>query len=263
MTEQSHPIHVDWEGYRAAVWRPCQQRLKPIEALDPVALEQLLGIEQQKEALCRNIEHFLAGEQVLHTLLWGARGTGKSSLVKAVLNRYASEGLRLIEIEREALGMLVEIVDGIRHLPYRFLIYCDDLAFEAGDPGYRALKTALEGSIEAPAENLLFIATSNRRHLLPEFQAENREAHLVNGEVHHGDSIEEKIALADRFGLWLGFYPFGSDDYLAIIDRLFPDYPGERAELHRQALAFSSRRGSKSGRTARQFYQLHRQGQLQ
>jgi predicted AAA+ superfamily ATPase len=225
-----------------------------VSRLDPVTLDSLVGIDFQKEELVLNTRRFMEGQPANNALLWGARGTGKSSLVKAVFNRFAQEGLRLIQVERDDLEDLTEIVDGIRDLSWRFILFCDDLSFEPGENSYRHLKSVLEGSIELPPENLLVYATSNRRHLVPEMHSDNRDARFEDGEIHYGDSVEEKISLSDRFGLSIPFGPVNQDGYLAIIDTLFGDFKGDRTALHEAARVFALGRGSRSGRTARQFY---------
>lgn len=247
--------HIDWDSTWAALWRHHRQTLRAVRHLDPIRLEQLVGIERQKQALMHNTERFLAGLPANNTLLWGARGTGKSSLIKALLNAYAPRGLRLIEVDKDDLLFLPEIVDDIRALPQCFIIFCDDLSFEAGERGYKALKSILEGSIELPPENVLVYATSNRRHLMPESMQDNLASGLVEGELHYADAVEEKISLSDRFGLWLSFYPVSQEEYLAMVDSYFPAYAGDRGELHRAALQFAqSKGGARSGRTARQFF---------
>lgn len=247
-------MHIDWNSIHAAIWRPRKQYLRPVRHIDPVRLDDLVGIAQQKEQLARNTQRFLDGLPANNALLWGARGTGKSSLIKAVLNRYAENGLRLIEVDKHDLIDLPEIVDGIRDLPQRFVVFCDDLSFEAGEPAYKALKSVLEGSIELPPDNVLIYATSNRRHLLPEYMEDNQSARLVGTEIHFNEAVEEKISLADRFGLRLSFYPVDQDEYLAIVDRYFAGYGGDRAALHEAAKQFALLRGGRSGRVAKQFY---------
>lgn len=246
---------IDWNTTYAAIWRQRQQYLHPVKRLDPVRLDQLLGIEPQKQQLISNTDRFLAGLPANNALLWGARGTGKSSLIKALLNEYCQRQLRVIEIDKQDLPFLPEIIDDIRELPQRFIVYCDDLSFEAGDSLYKPLKSVLEGAIELPPENVLFYATSNRRHLLPELMRENLDTQLINGEVHYSDALEEKIALSDRFGLRLSFYPQNNDGYLDIVDSFFPDYPGDKQQLHKAALDFAHQNAAKNGRTAKQFYQ--------
>lgn len=246
-------MEIAWSEAVAAIWRPRSRILREVRRRDPVRLADLLGIEAQKQALVANTGRFVAGQAANNALLWGSRGTGKSSLIKALLNEFADQGLRLIEIDKDDLVDLPEIVDDVRELPQRFVIYCDDLSFEEGETGYKHLKSVLEGSIELPPENVLIYATSNRRHLIPERMAENNEAKVIDGELHYGDTTEEKLSLADRFGLWLSFHPLSQDQYLAIVDHLFADYRGDRDVLHREAKRFAMTRGSRSGRTARQF----------
>lgn len=251
---------IDWEKAYAAVWRQHHQQLHAVRNMDPVALDALIGIDRQKQALVENTQRFVAGKPANHALLWGARGTGKSSLVKAILNAYASEGLRLIEVFKNDLYHLPEIVDGIRDLPQKFIIYSDDFSFEINDNSYIGLKTLLEGSIEQPPANVRLYTTSNRRHLVPEYMQDNLDSKIVDGELHYADAIEEKISLSDRFGLWLSFYQPDKAGYLEIVDRYFPDYQGDRDELHRAAWDFATTRASKSGRTAKQFFNAYSSG---
>jgi predicted AAA+ superfamily ATPase len=245
---------IDWNVTYAAIWRQRKEYLRPVRQIDPIQLNDLLGIDRQKQMLSQNTERFLSGNPANNALLWGSRGTGKSSLIKALLNSYKSEGLRLIEVDKHDLVYLPEIVDDIRELPQRFIIYCDDLSFESGDSHYKSLKSVLEGSVELPPENVLVYASSNRRHLLPELMKDNLDSHLVDREVHYSDTVEEKTSLSDRFGLSLGFYPQTAQTYLDIIDRFFPDAGDDREKLHKAALDFAHQRASKSGRTAKQFY---------
>lgn len=248
---------IDWNLTHAAIWRQRKEYLRPVRHIDPIQLDELLGIDKQKHQLLQNTERFLSGHPANNALLWGARGTGKSSLIKALLNAYNPQGLRLIEVDKQDLVYLPEIVDDIRELPQRFIIYCDDLSFESGDSQYKSLKSVLEGSIELPPENVLVYASSNRRHLLPEQMRDNLDTRLVDGEVHYSDTVEEKTSLSDRFGLSLGFYPQTSQTYLDIIDRFFPHAPDDRTRLHKAALDFAHQRASKSGRTAKQFYNAY------
>lgn len=244
---------LDWQDTPAAVWRRHRSGLRPIRRLDPVGWDALTGIDQQKAALARNTERFLAGEPSNNALLWGARGTGKSSLIKALLNRYWPRGLRMIEVDKDDLVNLPEIVDEICEQPFRFVIYCDDLSFEVGETGYKALKSILEGSLELPPENVRVYATSNRRHLMPEFMADNLGSEVRGGELHPSEAIEEQVSLADRFGLQLSFYPFSQQVYLQAVDALFPDV-ADREALHREAIRFATGKGVRNGRTAQQFY---------
>jgi len=245
---------IDWNTTYAAIWRQRRQYLRPVKQFDPIRLEQLLGISNQKQQLVANTERFLSNLPANNALLWGARGTGKSSLIKALLNQYKHCGLRIVEVDKQDLLYLPEIVDEIRELPQRFIVYCDDLSFEAGDGLYKPLKSVLEGSIESPPENVLFYATSNRRHLLPELMRDNLDTKLVDGEVHYSDTIEEIISLSDRFGLRLSFYPQNTDSYLEIVDAYFAGLHGDRTQLHQAALDFAHQQASKNGRTAKQFY---------
>ena len=228
-----------------------------MDDVDLMKIDRLLGMDRQKKAFITNIEKFLENKPVNHALLWGARGTGKSSLVKAVLNEYHEQGLRVIEIPKDELHCLVDITDEIRTLDYRFIIFCDDLSFEEGETSFKELKSTLQGSIEKPPENVLIVATSNRRHLIPEQMKDNLQAEIVNGEIHHGDTVEEKMSLSDRFGLALSFYPLSQDEYFAIVDMLFEGKVHDSEEikqLHILADRFARERGSRSGRIAQQFF---------
>ncbi len=248
---------IDWHITLAAIWRQRKEYLRPVKDLDPIRLHSLLGIETQKRQLIENTERFLSAKPANNALLWGARGTGKSSLIKALIHEYKDRGLRMIEVDKQDLVYLPEIVDDLRDQAFRFIIYCDDLSFETGETQYKALKSVLEGSIELPPENVLLYATSNRRHLLPEYMSDNLETKLVDGELHYADAVEEKISLSDRFGLWLSFYPQQTEAYLDIVDSYFADFDGDRAALHQAALDFSRMRAAKSGRTAKQFYNAY------
>ncbi len=248
-------MNIDWTTTIAATWRARQENLKAVEDVDLMEMERLLGIDRQKQAFCNNIENYLTGKPNNHVLLWGARGTGKSSLIKAALNKYHQQGLRVIEIPKDELRWLIDITDEIRKLDYRFVIFCDDLSFEEGETSYKELKSTLQGSIEKPPENVLIVATSNRRHLIPEQMKDNEQAEVVNGEIHHSDTTEEKMSLSDRFGLALSFYPITQDQYFAIIDMLFDETKiADVKELHILADRFARERGSRSGRIAQQLY---------
>ena len=239
-----------WEARRGT------GRLVPIEAPALFDLDDLVGVERAVARLVANVEQFVSGLPANHVLLFGERGTGKSSAVRGLLPRFGGRGLRIVEVHKEDLVDLPTVLAALRGAPQRFLLFCDDLAFDAGDPRYRELKAALEGSLVAPPCNVRIVATSNRRHLLPESVAENRAAHLDDaGELHLGEALEEKLAVSDRFGLVLGFYGFDQATYLAIVDR-YARKAGVRAEperLHREALRWALDRGSRSGRTARHF----------
>ncbi|SFM58709.1 ATP-binding protein [Marinobacter pelagius] len=243
----------DWQHTPAAVWRRHRSGLRAIRRLDPISWNDLKGIDRQKQALARNTERFLAGEPSNNALLWGSRGTGKSSLIKALLNRYRDQGLRMIEVDKDDLVNLPEIVDDICDLPFRFAIFCDDLSFDVGESGYKALKSVLEGSLELPPENVRVYATSNRRHLMPEFMSDNLKSEVRDGELHPAEAIEEQVSLADRFGLQLSFYPFAKDVYLEAIDALFPEVQ-DREALHLEAIRFATGKGVRNGRTAQQFF---------
>jgi predicted AAA+ superfamily ATPase len=245
---------IDWEHIDAALWRHAKETLVPVRNVDGIRLQDLVGIDNQASALARNTERFIARQPANNALLWGARGTGKSSLIKAILNEYKHSRLRLIQVFKHDLHDLFDIVEEIRDLPYRFIIYCDDFSFEMNDDSYVALKTVLEGSIEQAAENILIYTTSNRRHLLPETMEDNLDSKMIDGELHYADAIEEKISLSDRFGLWLSFYQPDQDGYLQIVDSYFNNYAGDREQLHREAIRFAQTRASRSGRTAKQFY---------
>jgi len=245
---------VDWKEVPAAVWRERSRYLRGVVAVDPIRLDSLIGIDHQIAQLCNNTERFIMGQPANNALLWGARGTGKSALIKALLNRYRDQGLRLLQVDKDDLVDLPDIVDQIREQPFHYLLFCDDLSFETGESQYKPLKSILEGSIELPPKNVLLYATSNRRHLVPEQMSDNRETQVSAEEIHYGDAIEEKISLSDRFGLWLSFHAISLEGYLAIVDSYFPNYRGDRKLLHRAAKLFAATRGSRSGRTAKQFY---------
>ncbi|MCY7314779.1 MAG: ATP-binding protein [Rubrivivax sp.] len=231
--------------------------LVPVRHVASIRLAQLHEVEPQKQRLLRNTEQFVAGRGANNVLLTGARGTGKSSLIKACLNHFAPQGLRLIEIDKTDLVDLQDVVDIVAERPERFVVFCDDLSFDEGEPGYKALKSVLDGSIAQASDNLLIYATSNRRHLLPEYMKDNLSyTHTDNGEVHPGEVIEEKISLSERFGLWISFYPFTQDEYLAIVAqwlRGFGTSDAAIAAARAQSLVWALERGSRSGRVAQQF----------
>jgi len=220
-------------------------------------LGDLKEIEDQKEKIRRNTEQFVLGKPANNVLLTGARGTGKSSLIKACLNEYSSRGLRLIEVDKADLTDLPDIVDVVSGLPEKFIVFCDDLSFEEGEPGYKALKSILDGSVAAATPNVLIYATSNRRHLLPEYMTENLTyTHGDDGEVHPGEVVEEKISLSERFGLWVSFYPFSQDEYLTIVAQWLSSFGVGQdaiAAAKPASLVWALERGSRSGRVAYQF----------
>lgn len=255
MSADTKPM-IDWDKVPAAIWRSKRQYLRPVTRIDRVSFADLLGVEEQKRQLIRNTDRFLSGLPANNVLLWGSRGTGKSSLIKALLNDYFKRGLRIIEVDKDDLLDLPEIVDEVRDASHRFIVFCDDLSFERGESTYKALKSVLEGSIEMPPDNILIYATSNRRHLLPEYMKDNEEASVVGGEIHHAEAVEEQISLSDRFGLWLSFYPINQVRYLEMIDYLFPEV-ATRQSLHLEAIRFATLKGVRSGRTARQFYRMY------
>ena len=231
--------------------------LEPVKHIGHMALGDLKEIDDQKEKIQRNTEQFVEGKPANNVLLTGSRGTGKSSLIKACLNEYAARGLRLIEVDKADLTDLPDIVDVVSDLPEKFIVFCDDLSFEDGEPGYKALKSILDGSVAAATPNVLIYATSNRRHLLPEYMMENLTyTHTEDGEVHPGEVVEEKISLSERFGLWVSFYPFSQDEYLTIVAQWLSSFGVNEAavEAARPAsLVWALERGSRSGRVAYQF----------
>jgi uncharacterized protein len=231
--------------------------LEPVRHVAAMRLDDLREIDDQKDKIRRNTMQFVRGVPANNVLLTGARGTGKSSLVKACLNEFASQGLRLIEVDKSDLVDLPDIVDVVADRAERFVVFCDDLSFEDGEPGYKALKSILDGSVSAAGQNVLIYATSNRRHLLPEYMKENLSyTHTADGEVHPGEVVEEKISLSERFGLWVSFYPFTQDEYLCIVDQWLSSFGvGSEAGLaaHPAALVWALERGSRSGRVAYQF----------
>jgi predicted AAA+ superfamily ATPase len=251
----------DWRTVTAARWRKRGGRgfLQGVAHPHAIDAADLVAIDDQKKMVEQNTRQFVAGLPANNVLLTGSRGTGKSSLVKAMLRKYASRGLRLIEVDKADLTDLPDIAERIEGRPERFIVFCDDLTFDAGEAGYKALKVMLDGSIAGAAANVLIYATSNRRHLLPEYFAENLETKHVGEEVHPGESVEEKISLSERFGLWVSFYPFAQDDYLAAVAGWLAHFGvkpahGKDGELRaREALQFALQRGSRSGRVAWQF----------
>jgi predicted AAA+ superfamily ATPase len=246
----------DWKAATAFRWRKSARGgyLEPVRHPHTIGFADLKDIDEQKKRLRDNTAQFVAGRPANNVLLTGARGTGKSSLVKAALNEFAARGLRLIEVDKRDLVDLPDIVDMVGDRKERFLIFCDDLSFEASDAGYKSLKVALDGSIAGSADNVLIYATSNRRHLMPEFMDENLEAKHIDGEIHPGETTEEKISLSERFGVWLSFYPFDQEQYLEIADHWVETLGGKaNDESRKAALLWALERGFRSGRVAWQF----------
>jgi predicted AAA+ superfamily ATPase len=255
-----HPLTPpDWTASTAFRYRARSGagRLEPVRHVAAIRLSALVEVDAQKERLVRNTEQFVAGKAANNVLLTGSRGTGKSSLVKACLNEFAPQGLRLIEVDKSDMVDLPDIVDLVADRPERFIVFCDDLSFDEGEPGYKALKSILDGSVAESTENVLVYATSNRRHLLPEYMKENLSyQHREDGEVHPGEVVEEKISLSERFGLWVSFYPFSQDEYLAIVAewlRGFGVGAEQIAAARQESLVWALERGSRSGRVAYQF----------
>jgi predicted AAA+ superfamily ATPase len=253
------PAPPDWASSIAFRYRKrgAAGAIEPVRHVSTIRLADLVEVDAQKERLVRNTEQFVAGRSANNALLTGARGTGKSSLIKACLNEYAARGLRLIEVDKADLVDLPDLVDLLAGRPERFVLYCDDLSFDEGEPGYKALKSALDGSVAQASENVLIYATSNRRHLLPEYMRENLTyTHTEDGEVHPGEGVEEKISLSERFGLWVSFYPFTQDEYLAIVAQWLRAYgidDAAAAAARQESLVWALERGSRSGRVAHQF----------
>jgi hypothetical protein len=245
---------IDWGMKYAAIFRSTKGMLKPIEDIDFVDIDSLYGLEKQKEILLQNTLNFIEGKGANHALLWGERGCGKSSLVRAVFTQFYKKGLRIIEIGCEDLRYLGDIIDEIRKSEFKFIIFCDDLSFESGSNEYKFLKPIMDGSIQKPPKNVLLYATSNRRHLISEFRSENENSRLIDGEIHYSDAAQEKISLSDRFGLWVSFYQGSYNEYLKMVDFYFKEYSGDRTTLHELAKNFATLRASRSGRTAKQFY---------
>ena len=250
----------DWSA--AIAWRYRKRSsghgtLEPVRHVAAMQLADLKEIDGQKEKIERNTRQFVEGRAANNVLLTGARGTGKSSLIKACLNAYAPQGLRLIEVDKADLTDLPDIVDVVAGRPEKFIVFCDDLSFEEGEPGYKALKSILDGSVAAATPNVLIYATSNRRHLLPEYMRENLSyTHTDDGEIHPGEGVEEKISLSERFGLWVSFYPFSQDEYLAIAAQWLASLSVAASAIEAarpEALVWALERGSRSGRVAYQF----------
>ncbi len=246
------------DGYRAFRWQHqgLGRSIIPVESPSLVRLSDLKCIDRQKIAIERNTRQFIRGLPANHVLLWGPRGTGKSSLIKALLNEFSNENLKLIEVEKQHLIDLPEIVQTLGSQKASFIIFCDDLSFEADDPSYKAMKVVIDGSVAGTPDNILIYATSNRRHLMPEYMSDNENSKLVDTELHLSETVEEKISLSERFGLWLAFHPFSQNEYLSIVDywlaRLNAPMP-DMEIIHKAALKWALEHGSRSGRSAHQF----------
>lgn len=252
------PEKPDWDNAIAFRWRKRDGERGYIESVhlaDHITFDALKGIDTQKQRVDQNTLQFVQGYSANNVLLTGARGSGKSSLVKALLNKYAKKGLRLIEVDKQHLVDLHDIVEQIYKRPERFILYCDDLSFEVNEPGYKALKVVLDGSIATVSDNVLIYATSNRRHMIPEFMDENLTTKHIDGEIHPGETIEEKVSLSERFGLWVSFYPFGQEQYLEIVQYWLQHLGVKdfRVITRTAALQWALERGSRSGRVAWQF----------
>ncbi|HQT80710.1 MAG: AAA family ATPase [Ferrovum sp. 37-45-19] len=250
---------INWQQTSVARWRIQQNGqgfFEAVSRLPTIQLRDLQEIDDQKQRLYHNTQQFVLGRGANNVLLTGARGTGKSSLIKAVVNEFKQQGLRLIEVDKEHLLDLPDIVDALAPHPQRFIIFCDDLSFEANESGYKMLKTVLDGSVSETPQNVLIYATSNRRHLMPEFLSDNQEVSHLKGEIHPGETIEEKTSLSDRFGLWISFYPMDQEAYLTIATHWATALGAEKVnteEFRMEALAWALMRGSRSGRSAWQF----------
>ncbi|MDH1106085.1 ATP-binding protein [Pseudomonas otitidis] len=253
---------IDWERCLAARWHRDGRSgfLQPLEVSLDLDLDDLIGVDPQRDTLARNTRQFVDGLPANHALLWGARGTGKSSLVRALLAAHAGEGLRLVEMERDHLADLPRVVELLAGLPQRFVLFCDDLSFEAGEGDYRVLKSVLDGSLERAPDNVLLYATSNRRHLVPEKQSDNENWKMVDGELHPNEAVEDKIALSDRFGLWLSFYPFTQEHFLAVVRHWISSLAATAGlewawdeTLEKEAIRWALGRGNRNGRCAYQF----------
>jgi len=253
---------IDWATCHAANWHRSAfaGTMEPVPSIEAIHLDDLLGVEPQKKVLEENTRQFLAGLPANNALLWGSRGTGKSSLVRALLHAYADQGLRIIQVDKDDLVSLPAIGDELKAQPYRFIVFSDDLSFESSDASYKVLKSALDGAVYALPENVLIYVTSNRRHLVAEYASDNRGAMMVEGEVHHGEAVEEKISLSGRFGVWVAFHPFSQDLYLDVVRR-WADKLGRKIgaalewtkEAEAEAILWSQKKGDRSGRIAYQF----------
>jgi uncharacterized protein len=257
----------DWQTARAFRWRRRDSifgsigYLQPVKHISDITFEDLQHIDRQRDAIRDNTRQFIEKKPANNILLTGARGTGKSSLIKACLHEFAEQGLRLVEVDKAYLADLADITDLLAERPERFVIFCDDLSFDEGETGYKAMKSALDGSVSAQVDNILIYATSNRRHLLPEYMKDNQSyAYSDEGEIHPGEVVEEKISLSERFGLWLSFYPPKQDEYLAIVGHWLHHFGVSAAEIEAarpDALVWALERGSRSGRVAWQFAKFY------
>jgi len=253
---------VDWSEIPAAIWHRHQNHayLEPIRSIPGNTLDDILGMDRQKTLVVRNTEQFVRGLPANNVLLTGSRGTGKSSMIQALLNEYRSDRLRVVQVDKTDLADLLHIVAAIQHEPFRFILFCDDLSFESNDEGYKALKSALDVGMYSAPDNILIYATSNRRHLMPDYHADNEGARVVDTEIHHAEAVEEKVSLSDRFGLWITFYPLAQEPYLEIarhwLGRLGERYGIEvewTEDVRMTCLRWAGNRGNRSGRTAYQF----------
>lgn len=245
---------LDWQHDIAAIYRAHLQGLKPVQAIEAEPLDALIGISRQKQLFLQNIDTFLHGGAYNHVLLSGSRGSGKSSIVKATVQHYFNRGLRIIEFFQQDVAALPKVLDDIRTLPYHFILFFDDYAFEELDASFGYLKSALEGSIEPPPKNVCVVATSNRRHLTPEYQSDNQANSVREHELHYGEAVEARLSLADRFGLWISFFQATQDDYLKQVAYYFSGYDVDKEVLIVHAKRFALERGNRSGRTAKQFF---------
>ena len=253
---------IDWSSCHAANWRrhSFSGYLEPVRVTDTTTLDELLGVEEQKETMVNNTRQFLAGLPANNALLWGSRGSGKSSLVKALLNEFAPQGLRFIQVEKEDLIYLSEIFTAVENQPYRFILLCDDLTFEVGELSYKMLKSALDGSVYSAPENVLIYVTSNRRHLLPEYESDHLGGKFVKGELQQSEAMEEKVSLSDRFGIWVAFYAFSQDRYIDAVRLNVEKECSLRkvqipwsSDIERDAIQWSHDKSKRCGRTAYQF----------
>ena len=250
------PAAPDWSAASAFRWNHLQRELSPVANFQRIGLADLLGIDNQKQRIQQNTLQFVRGGTANNVLLSGARGTGKSSLVKALLNEYAALGLRVIQIDKQGLVDLPLIISMVQGREERFILYCDDLSFNADEDGYQTLKAALDGDLVAFSDNLLIYATSNRRHLMPDYMSDNLATKYEGDEIHPAESVEEKVSLSERFGLWISFYPFSQDEYLSVAAHWLKHHgwqQGMSEEVRRTCLQWSLSRGSRSGRVAGQF----------